>query len=1042
MWSGFYFDQYALSSLAQLILTLVITLYLLRVKERTTTTRLFTLFFAAMTAYAVFSTLAGTAVWSRRFYAVHLQLVALSLALVAILQFAYRFPEARPNQRQEARVVLLFSLLATTLAAGWAIYQFRQLRPGGEPSTDTQPIDLWLAAGFLWLITVFWRRSYTFSRQHAPQLLWWRHLYRPQGRAAQAAFAFVLAFLLAVALSGLSAALVYLPGNTVTLRSGLASAGVLLNLFIIAVIYFNYASERTTFMAKLVGICLVALLLILGSVGAVVAPTYNWPLPENTTVPHTIRFTPQPDGSYSMLALPGQLIADWGDELLVREVELPFDFPFAGRAWHEVRFRYTGALLLEPQNRWRFEYNWQPAILAIYYTNPELMSNLFAHVRPDKAVFTWNIATNPSMVAQTVLYPDGRIDLNYDRITFGPENRFGLQFGNGRSDFAPFDPAATYTGERIIAPGALTHFPIQSRQYLDEQLRPLVYLMLVASLLLVVGLPLFFQPTLVRPLNNLVAGVTAVNQGNLQVEVPIQSYDEIGYVTQAFNRMVQSVRQVDEELEHQVKERTEALIVSERRVLVMAERERIGRDLHDNLGQLIGYLSVQIQTVRTLLERGQEEQVAATLAQLENVAQEAHHGLRQMILGIRTSAAQQPADFPALLDQYLTHLQQRYGLTVQASLPDELRTMPLAAEVETQLLRIIQEALTNVHKHAQTSRAHLIFTLHRDEAQVIITDEGQGFDPGETPKSQIPNPKSESQIENPKSKIQNPESPQFSIPADSSHFGLEIMRERAESVGGTLEIRSAPGKGTQVIARLPRLLPLPTEEMVQGIRVLLVDDHALYREGLHNLLRTRGLQVVGQAENGEVAQQLARQLRPDLILMDVEMPVCDGLEATRRIKASQPEIKIVMLTVSVAEDRLYDALRLGASGYLLKSLPGNQFFSLLAEVLRGETIISPELATRVLADLTAAPPAMAATAPLLASSSPPLITPTPALTPRQREVLERVAQGYTNKEIAQVLYISENTVKFHIRATLEQLQLRNRYELAQYAQQQGLSPRP
>jgi two-component system NarL family response regulator len=1017
MMSGFYFDQYALSSLAQFILALVMTFYLFRLKEKSTTTWLFTLFFVATTIYAAVSTLEATAVWSRRFYAVHLQLVALSLALVTILQFAYRFPHLQPRQsRREAQVVLLLSLLATTLTAGWAIYQFSQLRPEGTPSTNTAATDFWLAAGFLWLNIVLWRRSYHSSRQHAPQTPWWQHLFRPQGRPAQAAFAFFLAFLLAVFLSAVSASLDWLPGSTEALRDSLTSAGVLLNLFLIVVIYFNYTPEHTTFMAKLVGISLVAVLLILGLVGTVIAPTYSLSLPESPAAPHTIRFTPQADGSYSLTTMPSQWIADWGDVRPDEQIQLPFAFPFAGRTWQQIRSRYVGALLFGPQDRWNFEYNRLPAIMATYYTNNELYSQRYVHSLPDKYAITWEIATEPPMIAQTVLYPDGRIDLNYNSITFAAENRFGLQFGDSGSNFADFDPTATYTGERISSPGALAHFPIEYRQYLDERLRPLVYLTILASLLMVLGLPLLFHHTLVKPLNNLVQGVTAVNEGNLQIQLPVQSHDEIGYVTQTFNRMVRSVYEVDQRLEAQVKERTDALIASERQVVTLAERERIGRELHDDLGQLISYLSIQMQTVRNLLERGQAGQVLTTLTQLEDVAQEAHHRLRQMILGIRAPAGapgKAGADFSALLDQYLVHLQQRYGLTVQASLPNKLHTMPLATEVETQLLRIIQEALTNIHKHAHTDSARLILTLHRDEAQVIIADEGQGFDP--------------LKIQNPQSKIQN-------------NFGLEIMAERAESVGGKLEIRSAPGKGTQIIARLPRLLPLSAEETVHGIRVLLVDDHTFYREGLHNLLRTRGVQVVGQADNGEVAQALAHQLQPDLILMDVEMPVCDGLEATRRIKAIQPEIKIVMLTVSAAEETLYDALRFGASGYLLKSLPGDHFFNLLAEVLRGETVLSPQLATRALADLTAALPAPP-DGPLVGTLPSPTTRP-PTLTPRQREVLQKIAQGYSNKEIAQALQISENTVKFHVRATLEQLHLRNRYELTQYAQQQGLVSPP
>jgi DNA-binding NarL/FixJ family response regulator/signal transduction histidine kinase len=1010
--SGFYFNQYALSHLALFILTLVMTVYLLRLKEKNAASWLFTLFFVAITGFAAVSILEATAVWSRRFYAVHLQLVVASLALVAILQFAYHFPQAQVGQRREARIVLLLSLLATALAAGWAVYQFSQLNAQGEPRTDTRATEIWLALGFLWLITVFWRRSYALSRREAPEHSWWQHLWRPQGRPAQAAFAFVLAFLLAVGLTGLVALTNWIPPRTVRLRNNLVSAGVLLNLFIIAVIYFNYTPQRTSLMAKLVGISLVAILLILGLVGTAIVPSYSLPLPDNTTTAQTIRFVPQADGSYSVTSLPLQLVTGSRDLLSTNEPQrLPFAFPFFGRTWQQVEFRQVGVLVFGPFSRWAYEYNWQPAIMATYYTWSKVAHLRYVHMLPDKYAVTWVMATEPPMTTQIVLYRDGRIDLNYQGITFDAENRFGLQSGDGGSDFAPFDPTATYSGERISTPGALAHFPVQYRQYLDEQLRPLVYLTILASLLIVLGFPLFFRHTLVTPLNNLVRGVTAVNKGDLQVQVPVQSQDEIGYVTQAFNHMVQSVSEADQHLEAQVKERTEALIASERQVVALAEREQIGRDLHDDLGQVLGYLNIQAEVAHDLLAQGQSEQAQTTLADLRTAAQLAQHSLRQYILGVRQDTEQpRPAPgFAGKLNDLLSHLQQRYNLDVHLSLPDDFQPNILAAEVEEQLLRVIQEALTNVGKHAGVSTAQVLFTLHPDEVQVIITDEGKGFTPSENPKSQIP-------ITNYKLQITPPPSPSF---------GLAIMRERVQQVGGSLELRSAPGRGTRVIIRVPRSVELAAEEAIKGARILLVDDHQLYLEGIQNLLWTRGMTVIGLAHDGLQAQELAGQLQPDLILMDLDMPVCDGLEATREIKARWPQIKIVMLTVAADEEKLFTALRYGASGYLLKSMDGAQFFQMLADVMRGETVLSPALAARVLTNFAHTD---VTTAPVM--ERPAAADQATTLTYRQQEVLELVAQGYSNKEIAVRLNLTERTIKHHVGQILERFQLKSRYELA------------
>ncbi len=251
------------------------------------------------------------------------------------------------------------------------------------------------------------------------------------------------------------------------------------------------------------------------------------------------------------------------------------------------------------------------------------------------------------------------------------------------------------------------------------------------------------------------------------------------------------------------------------------------------------------------------------------------------------------------------------------------------------------------------------------------------------------------------------------------------MRERAEAIGGSLQIRSGPGEGTRVIARLPRVLETVSNEAIRGLRVLLVDDHPLYLDGLRNMLSARGVQVVGLAHDGLQAQELARKLLPDMILMDVHMPRCDGLEATRRIKADLPDVKIVMLTMAADDDVLFKALKNGASGYLLKSLAGKQFFDLLTEVMRGEMVLAPSLAARVLAEFAR-------------QGNSPVVEEEATLTTRQHEVLELVIRGMTNKEIAARLNVSPATVKYHVAQILERLQLKSRYELSQYVQEQGL----
>lgn len=212
------------------------------------------------------------------------------------------------------------------------------------------------------------------------------------------------------------------------------------------------------------------------------------------------------------------------------------------------------------------------------------------------------------------------------------------------------------------------------------------------------------------------------------------------------------------------------------------------------------------------------------------------------------------------------------------------------------------------------------------------------------------------------------------------------------------------------------------------LRVLLADDHDLFRKGIASLLSDRDdMEVVGDVENGREAIQMARARSPDLILMDVHMPGCDGITAVKIIKKEMPHIKVVMLTAFDDDEDLFAAIRNGADGYLLKNLPPSQFFNLLEGVIRGEAAISGVLADRILHEFRKTDEA-------LKSYS----DANEALTPRERETLELLVQGKTNKEIAAALSISENTVKRHLVDIMEKLHLENRIQLAVYAVHQGL----
>ena len=214
------------------------------------------------------------------------------------------------------------------------------------------------------------------------------------------------------------------------------------------------------------------------------------------------------------------------------------------------------------------------------------------------------------------------------------------------------------------------------------------------------------------------------------------------------------------------------------------------------------------------------------------------------------------------------------------------------------------------------------------------------------------------------------------------------------------------------------------------MRVLLADDHALFRDGLRSLLEARGVEVVGEARNGREAIDQTRRLNPEVVLMDLHMPELDGLAATRLISAEQPDVKVVILTASEEDGHLFEAIKSGAQGYLFKNLAAEELFQLLEGVARGEPALTPALARKLLGEFARH---------AAATPTPHVLEGLAVLTEREREVLDLLVQGITsNRELAERLVISENTVKYHFRNILDKLHVQNRAQVVAFAVRHGM----
>jgi signal transduction histidine kinase/DNA-binding NarL/FixJ family response regulator len=461
----------------------------------------------------------------------------------------------------------------------------------------------------------------------------------------------------------------------------------------------------------------------------------------------------------------------------------------------------------------------------------------------------------------------------------------------------------------------------------------------------------------------------------------------------------------------EAKEAQQEVVRQQRLTAVLRERERLARELHDSVGQVLGYVNVQTQTVMKLIADRSLDRAQGCLRKLIGAVRESHISIREFIQSTMSPVLVDVGLFPAIQD-LLERFGKNHGFRTQFADNRTNLNESLSAAVEAQVLRIVQEALSNIRKHAEAKNISISVSDTHDEVQLTVRDDGKGFDPEAVD--------------------------------EAESFGLKIMRERAAEAGCTVKVVSSPGCGTEVRLNIPFSLRDragesgdrkenrdDAAESSGKMRVLLVDDHPLFLGGLVDLLTTRGIEVVGTAQDGYEAVQQAQRLAPSVVVMDVQMPLCDGLTATRLIKTKMPETKVIMLTMVEDDEALFQAIKNGASGYLLKDLSGEEFVDMLRGLERGEVPVSPGIASRFLREFTGeVQEDVAATSEMRRIRE--------ELSARQIEVLTLVAKGLTYRQIGEALSLGERTIKYHMGQIIAKLHVKNRRQAIELARRSGL----
>ncbi len=414
---------------------------------------------------------------------------------------------------------------------------------------------------------------------------------------------------------------------------------------------------------------------------------------------------------------------------------------------------------------------------------------------------------------------------------------------------------------------------------------------------------------------------------------------------------------------------------------ILQERERLAKDLHDSAGQKLGFLNIHAQALEELMAKKHYSEVAEGLKKISAVARDSQTDIRDFLQDTRATQILAKGFLETLRD-LLANFEVESGIHVEAVGLEPLWESELPIHRKVQTVKIIAEALANIRKHAGIGLATLSFVETATTFQIEVADKGKGFQ----------------------------------TVSRAQHFGLQIMKDRAVQAGGTLGIESSPGAGTRLVLEFPKPVSLdPLPRASRPSRILVVDDHELFREGLINLLQLGGFLVVGVASGGNEAIAQVKQTRPDLVLMDIQMADMDGLMATRVLKEQWPGLKVIVITASASAANLHQALKAGASGYVLKGVKAKDLFELIDGVAAGEVTLTAEIAGRIMKEFPASADGGAPQALYNLSA-------------RQLEVLQWAAAGLTYKEIGQKLFIAERTVKFHMAEIVEKLHVKDRIE--------------
>jgi signal transduction histidine kinase len=673
-----YLTPASISYLTQFILSLAIATFLARRlwskrHDRITQLILPTGLFAAVTVFIGLLFLDAALYPYPRLLAVYAQNSVLALALVLLLQFAYRFPRPFPQRRWEARAGLVVSLAYLLGEASFMVYRYVSLL--GQEMVYYRPpvLDYGTALILLWVPVAFLRQAVAADPRPVNGLI---KLWKPQGKGARGARSFVFVFGIVFLLGAINILRTYAIVSTALYNISL-SLGILAALWLFASIYIGFIPGGVSVLARLSTLMLTLFLALLGSVAWLIAPPYISTYRPDLVDRQTLRFTPSSSGGYDVAPVAFRYETGLGDRLQVgatdqtRNQRIDFAFPFYGQTHTEIYVANSGVVSMgEPfwQPNMQARCVRLPAIFPLMIDlDPNTGGGLYARQEPDRLILTWDhlpARYRPGAIFtfQTVLYADGVFDITYNGLPlpfrFDPDetpsaNPWVRGAVPGRGECL-HTSVGTLSGPFQKSQLAIVqNYQLAFRQYLHAFMVPLAWVLIGGSLMLMLVLPLLLHYALARPLNVLVDGVRQMEAGNLDVRVVIQSRDEIGALTLAFNNMASRLNGLVTDLERRVAERTAELAA--RNAELDAFAHTVAHDLKNPVSLIVGFTELVVQDRDILSPR----QVSECLRHVLRTGQKLDGIIEELMLlaGVRRQeVVLEPLDMDGIVAESIARL--------------------------------------------------------------------------------------------------------------------------------------------------------------------------------------------------------------------------------------------------------------------------------------------------------------------------------------------------------------------------------------------------